>query len=314
LKQPTHQTTDCPQLPEKYHFLPPGEKLPVIVATRMSLSFPILLSAIPLYSFKDRNSKPLKLEKEQLQKNWFSDGGICSNFPLHFFDSWLPSRPTFGINLLPNQDSNHSASNSSLDVTLPKADEEENLDWIDLETNLPKFLWQAFLTAQNYRETLQARSPGYKERIVQIRLAKDQGGLNLKMKPSVIEEIMKKGECAGCTLTYGFNFPAHQWVRLQLLLGLIEEKLGGIGEVLNPKKDPEKVNCPEEVDYNDLLTKYQANQVNDEHPYPYSDDEVAKAKICLERMSESAEVWGKKPCLEENLPHPKPDLKITPTF
>jgi hypothetical protein len=29
-----------------------------------------------------------------------SDGGIASNFPIHFFDVWLPSRPTFGINLV----------------------------------------------------------------------------------------------------------------------------------------------------------------------------------------------------------------------
>lgn len=43
---------------------------------------------------------------EILQKNWFSDGGICSNFPIHFFDDWLPNRPTFGINLttLPDEE------------------------------------------------------------------------------------------------------------------------------------------------------------------------------------------------------------------
>jgi len=29
----------------------------------------------------------------------FSDGGICSNFPLHLFDSALPRWPTFGLNL-----------------------------------------------------------------------------------------------------------------------------------------------------------------------------------------------------------------------
>ena len=31
--------------------------------------------------------------------HWFSDGGICSNLPIHFFDQPLPLRPTFAIDL-----------------------------------------------------------------------------------------------------------------------------------------------------------------------------------------------------------------------
>jgi hypothetical protein len=30
---------------------------------------------------------------------YFSDGGICSNFPIQFFDSALPTCPTFGVDL-----------------------------------------------------------------------------------------------------------------------------------------------------------------------------------------------------------------------
>ena len=30
---------------------------------------------------------------EDLKVNWFSDGGISSNFPIHLFDSWLPPYP-----------------------------------------------------------------------------------------------------------------------------------------------------------------------------------------------------------------------------
>ncbi|MHC5916643.1 MAG: patatin-like phospholipase family protein, partial [Nostoc sp.] len=39
-------------LPKDYYFLPDADDLPVIVATRMSLSFPILLSAVRLYTIK----------------------------------------------------------------------------------------------------------------------------------------------------------------------------------------------------------------------------------------------------------------------
>ena len=92
-------------LPEGYSFLPMTDELPVAVAMRMSLSFPLLLSAIPLYtikesSFRKRQKKnDFAVTPEDMQVNWFSDGGIASNFPIHFFDSWVPERPTFGIKL-----------------------------------------------------------------------------------------------------------------------------------------------------------------------------------------------------------------------
>jgi predicted acylesterase/phospholipase RssA len=86
-------------LPSGYHFFPKPEDFPVVVATRMSLSFPILFSAIPLYTIKVTQQDSQSIGVDNLQLNWFSDGGISSNFPIHFFDGWIPSRPTFGINL-----------------------------------------------------------------------------------------------------------------------------------------------------------------------------------------------------------------------
>jgi NTE family protein len=71
--------------------LPACDDFPVVVATRMSLSFPVLLSAIPLWTVDFR--------RKQWVKCWFSDGGITSNFPIHFFDSPIPRWPTFGIKL-----------------------------------------------------------------------------------------------------------------------------------------------------------------------------------------------------------------------
>jgi hypothetical protein len=72
----------------------------------MSLSFPLLISAVPLWTIKAErlsaqpaDGERLALRESDLQRNWFSDGGTCSNFPIHFYDRWFPSRPTFGINL-----------------------------------------------------------------------------------------------------------------------------------------------------------------------------------------------------------------------
>src|SRR5436190_2967133 len=39
-------------LPKGYFYLPEGDALPVVVGARMSMSFPLLLSAVPLYTVK----------------------------------------------------------------------------------------------------------------------------------------------------------------------------------------------------------------------------------------------------------------------
>ena len=51
--------------------------------------------------FEELYQTPSWLGKPCQEKSvvWFSDGGICSNFPLHLFDSPLPRWPTFGLNL-----------------------------------------------------------------------------------------------------------------------------------------------------------------------------------------------------------------------
>jgi hypothetical protein len=82
--------------------LPNGDDLPVVVAMRMSLSFPLLISAVRLYTVSGmcpQDQGMYRPRRIDMQENWFSDGGICSNFPIHFFDKWLPTHPTFGINL-----------------------------------------------------------------------------------------------------------------------------------------------------------------------------------------------------------------------
>src|SRR5439155_18415880 len=84
-------------LPAKFYFLPEPKNLPVILATRLSLSFPGLLSAVPLYTISYAAAERIATGQaavlgdhpDDLQRNWFSDGGISSNFPIHFFDAWL---------------------------------------------------------------------------------------------------------------------------------------------------------------------------------------------------------------------------------
>jgi predicted acylesterase/phospholipase RssA len=80
--------------------LPGPEHLPVVVAARMSLSFPFLFRAVPLHSV-DYSLNLKAGEGFKPERTWFLDGGICSNFPIDLFDAPLPGRPTFGVNLQP---------------------------------------------------------------------------------------------------------------------------------------------------------------------------------------------------------------------
>jgi predicted acylesterase/phospholipase RssA len=240
-----------------FHFLPPGPQLPVLVATRMSLSFPVLLSAVPLYTINPqafalyREGRITEFGPEQLQRNWFSDGGISSNFPIHFFDSFLPSRPTFGMNLnylgvdfKPAKQSHVKAgafSETNADVaTAEERDVAEPLPevilpplrmrryarphWQPIES-LGSFLGAIFSTAQNYRDNMQMMLPSYRDRIVQIWLRADEGGMNLSMPAETIRRIDEKGVQAGECLRDQMNFREHQWVRLRVLTAALETQL-----------------------------------------------------------------------------------------
>ncbi|GAB4381083.1 MAG: RpoH suppressor SuhR [Elainellaceae cyanobacterium] len=345
----------------KFHFLPDPDQLPIVVAMRMSLSFPVLISAVPLYtickSAADRyqGNRPIELQVEDLQKNWFSDGGICSNFPIHFFDAWLPSRPTFGINLetVSTQDlekpigqgvqtksekviSDRSLSTSSYaamgenapaqkhqipDVYLPEPDDQQLPAWVNIadqqgQGNLVAFVWQIFLTAQSYRDTMQAFLPGYRERIVQVRLTDKEGGLNLGMSSATIDRVMKKGAEAG-NLMNGFNFSQHKWVRFRVLMSVLEEKLKETYQAAL-KPDPDQ---PEQDKFGTNQLLEAAQNPGNQYPFPYpSGAHWQKAEECADRIRQSIELFWKDeapdgqplPSLEDQAPQPKPVLRTTP--
>lgn len=343
------------RLPPDFHLLPDPEHLPVIVATRLSLSFPLLVSAVPLYTIRrtaiEQRSmnEPLTLQPSDLQKHWFSDGGICSNFPIHFFDAWLPSRPTFGINLetiavdqghpptvdfnptiherhlspvsVPGDPSSMASRTPSSvpDVYLPAPDAEPLSTWTDLidqtgRNSLLTFVRQIFQTAQGYRDTTQSYLPGYRERIVQIRLARNEGGLNLAMNPDTIERVMQKGSRAGQLLN-DFDFPRHKWVRFRVLMGVLENKLQ---EVYQAALRPDPQSGSEDVFGTQALIAA-AHDPHNPYPFPYpTAAHQRKAAECAERMRESIELcWNEgssppSPSLADVAPLPKPVLRTMP--
>lgn len=221
--------------------LPSSRLLPVIVAVRMSLSFPVLLSAVPLYALDYSESVGEDSRPSFAKRVWFSDGGIASNMPLHFFDAPLPGHPTFAVNLKephplhpirPDLDACDKANGR---VYLPSRNASGlQRYWAPPDDTKPTgifaFLWGIVETMQNWRDEIQFPYPGYRDRIVQVSQSKTEGGLNLNMPPENITALSQAGECAAERLVEAFLDPNgnkpeadgwhnHRLIRFRTFLG-----------------------------------------------------------------------------------------------
>jgi predicted acylesterase/phospholipase RssA len=199
--------------------LVPRDELPVLLGVRLSLSFPFLLSAMPLYRVSSGTDEPVR--------HLFSDGGIASNFPVHFFDDWFPGRPTFGIDLAEHPD------DGSPDVFMP-TDPAEPLPprWSEVQS-VPAFIGQIKDTMQNWRDTMQSELPGFRDRICQIRFGKGEGGLYLDMDEKVIQELIQRGDEAGDEILDKFNdrqWDQHRFVRYLMLMSLLQDNLQRVNQ------------------------------------------------------------------------------------
>jgi predicted acylesterase/phospholipase RssA len=323
-------------LPDGLRFLPEGEAMPVIVPVRMALSFPILLSAIPLRTIESsaweryRRDPSYEFKRHDLLINWFSDGGICSNFPIHFFDAWLPRHPTFGINLTtlpdgPGEDGTgretftfcvsdageSGAADTAAPVAelaepwLPGAGEPNASEWARFK-GLLGFGRAILGSAMNYHDNMQARLPSYRERVAQVRLAKGQGGLNLGMDTKTIKKMEDLGEQAGLQLRQ-FDFAHHRWVRLRLLMNLLEKNL---------EEAKKGIDSPGPG----LENAYQLLQRQSQEPFPYSTDLtrsqpwIEDATRYLEGVAELGGSWSNEPdVFQPGAPREtQPQLRVTP--
>ncbi|GGD33921.1 patatin-like phospholipase family protein [Pseudoxanthomonas indica] len=223
--------------------LPAPEDLPVVVAVRMSLSFPLLLSAIPLYSVDYLKPKA----ERRLERLWFTDGGVGSNFPIHFFDSALPSRPTFGLNLgqIDSEDARDPAHGRNQRVVFPATNDKARLHpWRRFPATgvagVMGFLGAVVHVAKDWNHDTLSHLAGFRDRIGLIRLTKQEGGLNLTMEDALITKLTDYGREAGRVFVERFGDPVHwttatepskmgwgnhQIIRLRLLLSSTAELL-----------------------------------------------------------------------------------------
>lgn len=188
------------------HRLPKSPDLPVLVAIRMSLSFPLLIQAIPLWL----HDASVTTKPRPFSQLWFSDGGITSNFPIHFFDELLPSRPTFAFSLDDRPDTYEPADI----ISMPQDAREGSILPIHHIKSLGAFAGALFGTAKGWQDQMRSVLPGQRQRVVRIKLdKKTEGGLNLDMDPDVSNRLMGYGQTAGRLVRTDFDFDEHRWRR-----------------------------------------------------------------------------------------------------
>lgn len=212
---------DPKDLPKDLYQLPVGDDFPVYLVARLSLSFPGLISGVPLWRIDFTSSD------RGFRRCLFSDGGISSNFPIHFFDSFLPSRPTFGIALDSYDENTHGDR-----IDLPAGPRQSTAMRVSPVSSLPGFLMAILNTAKDWQDNMQSMLPGYAERIVTVRLDDSrEGGLNLSMNAETIASLAELGGSAGDRLLSNFDMDDHRLSRARALLPTVEGTLEHMSEV-----------------------------------------------------------------------------------
>jgi hypothetical protein len=295
-------TDNCdPFIPEggqagEFFYFPDETRLPLIVGARMSMSFPGLISAVPLWTRDFTLTE--EEEKQKLRRCLFSDGGLSSNFPIHFFDHLFPSSPTFAISL----DAFDPKRNYS-DVWLPAAEESRSGSQLPIlpSEGLGGFLSRLVNSAKDWRDNLQGTLPGYRERIVHVVLKPDEGGLNLAMSQQTIEKLVDYGKQAGVVLRDDFDLDAHRWRRFLVSMARMEETLDDVAKAYEEMPGQ----------FGDFLERYSSDPVS----YKQSPAELTEMLRRGKVLAELGANWRKDPTVRHgHIPRPQTHLRITPKY
>lgn len=297
-----------PKLP-----LPEMGDLPVIVATRMSLAFPILFSAVPLWAV-DFTRPPAAGGAYELEHCWFSDGGISSNFPITLFDSALPRWPTFAMNLAAFPVGRERSADESKNVAMIERNEDGRLPDFNRFDALPGFFNAIFNAVQNWNDNTQSMLPGYRDRIVTVYLDSDEGGLNLDMPEPVLKRLQLRGAAAGTLIASRFLAPSvlspeppkalgwenHRWLRYRSTMGALKSYLSRFAVGTQSPQPPD-------VPYDALITATVGTPVD-----TYAIDPTARPAIgeLTARTATAGVDLGAQATLDDRLPKPSPRLVV----
>jgi hypothetical protein len=283
----------------EYYYFPDPDRLPIVVGARMSLSFPGLISAVPLWRRDFTLAE--SAERDKLRRCLFSDGGLSSNFPIHFFDRLLPNSPTFAISLDDYDEKRNKGPGRDEDVWLPKSARSGIQLGVQPFNGLGQFLMRLVYSAKDWQDNLQSTLPGYRERIAHVILKPEEGGLNLAMDEATIRKLVERGRQAGLALRDQFDLDAHRWRRFLVAMARMEETLNEV--TIAYEQVPGR--------FGDFLLHYAS------HPASYKQNPAISAEMlrCGAALAALGDSWRQKPTIRDgHIPKPDTNLRITPRY
>jgi predicted acylesterase/phospholipase RssA len=289
---------------EDFRHLPCEDYFPVVLGARLSLSFPILFTAIPLYT----RDFSLNTDAERLKPRrcHFSDGGLSNNFPIQFFDRLWPNGPTFAIGL---DEFNPARNKEDERVWMPKlVDAHGNpitsgaLLPVEAIDGLPDFLVSILYAAKDWQDNLQSTLVGYRERIVHVALKSDEGGLNLTMPKETIDALTAYGQEAGTELNTKFDLDDHRWRRFLVAMTRLEMTLFDLQDAHDHAPAGSE-------SFGAFLKRYPPDAVVYRHDTAW----LTEARQRVDILVQLAKDWRTKPMFQKNgIPKTQTDLRITP--
>jgi hypothetical protein len=288
---PREIEANCSRHPqEPLYYMPLAPDVPLVLAARISLSFPGLISAVPFQAVDWTRAAAHR----GIVTVWFSDGGISSNFPMRFFDAAWPSRPTFGINLSPPH-----PDEPAMVWRAPPGHRGRLPRYVEM-SSLGDFAAAILDTMQNWADSTQITMPGFRDRVVVVRHYANEGGMNLQMSPEAIDRLAKRGNEAGRNLVVGdadtpaFDFKLHRWIRYRNAMASLDDLLTGMHGV-----------WPAQREFLDSIPK----DFGRFKPGSRDRDREATEKV-MKLADELATL--EHPATGGKVPKPHPDLRMTP--
>jgi hypothetical protein len=164
------------------------------------------------------------------------------------------------------------------------------------------FAGAIFNSARNWADTTQIAMPGFRDRVVEVRQRPDEGGMNLQMPDDIIAGLAERGAEAGRNIVYGvgentppFNFNTHRWMRYRNAMASLDELLSGMRTVWT--------DCP------DSQLEFLTSDVPKPGFPPRPHDLLATATLMA--ATRDLATLG-HPATGVTVPHPEPDLRLTP--
>jgi predicted acylesterase/phospholipase RssA len=253
------QTSDAQQLElmARLRELPSGA-MPIVVAARLSLCFPVLFACVPVYAI----DYEAPVGQRHIRRCLLSDGGLCTNFPVHLFDAAHPRWPTFALLL-----DKRLRAFKHQKVWLPRAHLQGRADnWqrevpgVEHDPKKPQSLGAQFLglgvglllTMKDWNDRVTGRLPQVRNRLIRLALKPGQGQLNIAMpRQTILSMAHDYGTRAGVRLVKTFApradglAPAwreHLYVRSMVELRALRQHLKGYTAAVQARGDSVPLN------------------------------------------------------------------------